>query len=110
MAHITRAYFGSDVRPLPGIDLQWNLEVTPLPLPDGCREEIGSSHLLEHIRNLIPLMNEGHRLLQPVGIFRAVSPQVCDSQGPGFASAFQDPSHVRFFLHGPWRCRERSAA
>jgi SAM-dependent methyltransferase len=96
------AYFGIDCRPFPGVDLVWDLECCPLPLPDGCCEEIGSSHVLEHIQHLIPLLNDCHRLLKPGGIFWACVPQACDSRGQWYASAFQDPTHVRFFVPATW--------
>jgi predicted SAM-dependent methyltransferase len=95
-------YYGIDARPLPGVDLVWDLEQVPLPLPDECCDEIVSSHTLEHITNLIPLMNECHRLLKPSGVFRATVPQVCDGTGTWHASAFQDPTHVRFFVPATW--------
>jgi SAM-dependent methyltransferase len=95
-------YFGIDAQPLPGVDLVWDMEQVPLPLPDGCCDEIVSSHVLEHIHNLIPLMNDCHRLLRPGGLFRATVPQVCDSQGTWHASAFQDPTHVRYFVPASW--------
>ena len=94
--------FGIDIRPLPGVDLVWDLEQVPLPLPDACCTEIVSSHVLEHIRNLIPLMNDCYRLLKPGGLFRAVVPQACDSRGDWHAAAFQDPTHVRFFVPATW--------
>jgi len=100
--HHDAEYFGIDTRPLPGVDLAWDLERTPLPLPDCCCDEIRSAHVLEHVQHLIPLMNECHRLLVPGGVFHAVVPQACDSGGHWHAAAFQDPTHVRFFVPASW--------
>jgi SAM-dependent methyltransferase len=97
-----RTYYGIDIQPFPGVDLTWDLEQSPIPLPDGCADEIVCSHVLEHIHNLIPLLNDCHRLLAPGGRFQAVVPQVCDSGGTWHASAFQDPTHVRFFVPATW--------
>jgi predicted SAM-dependent methyltransferase len=97
-----RAYFGIDVCPHPGVDLVWDLEQVPLPLGDACCEEIRCSHVLEHVRNLIPLLNECQRLLVPGGTLMAVVPQACDLAGHWHATAFQDPTHVRFFVPATW--------
>jgi SAM-dependent methyltransferase len=97
-----RKFFGIDSRNLPGVDLVWDLENTPLPLEDECADEIVSAHLFEHVQNFIPLMNECHRLLKSGGIFKAEVPQACDINGNWHAEAFQDPTHVRFFVPKTW--------
>jgi SAM-dependent methyltransferase len=48
-------------------------------------------HVLEHIHNLIPLMNELHRVLKKNGLFQIRTPLYPHPQ------AFQDPTHVRCF-------------
>jgi len=95
-------YYCIDNQPLPGVNLIWDLEHSPIPLPDACCDEIRSSHVLEHIHNLIGLMNDCYRLLSVGGTFHAVIPQVCDTQGKWYASAFQDPTHVRYFVPNTW--------
>jgi SAM-dependent methyltransferase len=100
--HHNPAYFGIDAVNLPGVDMVWDLENVPLPLPDECCIEITSSHLMEHIKNFIPLVNECHRLLKPGGIFTARFPQVCDINGRWHQEGFQDPTHVRFFVPNSW--------
>jgi hypothetical protein len=96
------AYFGIDISALPGVDLIWDLEQVPLPIEDMSVEEIFCSHLFEHINNFIALMNDCHRILQPQGHLIAIVPQVADSLGNWHASAFQDPTHVRFFVPASW--------
>lgn len=96
-------WFGIDQQPLPGVNLVWDLNQTPIPLEDGSAEAIYSSHVLEHIRELIPLMNDCHRLLIPGGEFRAIFPQVMDAHGIWHAEAFQDPTHIRFFVPDSWK-------
>lgn len=42
-------HVGIDMLDLPGVDIVWNLEQFPWPLPDGCVSMASSSHLVEHI-------------------------------------------------------------
>ena len=42
-------FVGIDNRDLPGVDIVWNVELFPWPLPDGCASLCMASHLLEHI-------------------------------------------------------------
>lgn len=58
----------------------------------GMWEVIEAHHVLEHIRNLLPLMDELWKLLRPGGIL--------DIEVPMFphGSSVVDPSHVRFFI------------
>lgn len=38
-----------DILPLPKVDIVWDLERTPWPLPDECALQVVASHVLEHI-------------------------------------------------------------
>lgn len=72
-------------------DLKLDLEDAKLPFDNGSVDLIYVSHVLEHIHNLLPLMNEFHRVLARGGkleVHVPVYPSIC---------AFQDPTHVRFF-------------
>jgi SAM-dependent methyltransferase len=78
-----------DVRPVPGVDLVWDLTKTPWPLPDNCAHTVVMSHVWEHIPPWFSLavMEEVHRVCRPAaGVFIA---------GP-YALGFrfvQDPTH-----------------
>jgi SAM-dependent methyltransferase len=85
-------WHGVDVRPLPAVDEVLDLEQGILPYPDESVEEYRASHVLEHIRNLIPLMNEVWRTLKPDGTFTIEVPLFPD------VGAIKDPTHVRFFV------------
>jgi len=80
-------------------DLLMDLDNPCLPLPflDNEVEEVLATHALEHIHNLIPLMNEIYRILKPGGIFKIRVPH------SGSKEAFQDPTHVRFFNENSWQ-------
>jgi len=80
----------------PGVDVVANLDdVTRVPLPfaDDSVDEILGSHLLEHVRDPLALMQELHRIAKPGGsaVFNVPYGSSDD--------AFTDPTHVRpYFL------------
>jgi SAM-dependent methyltransferase len=80
---------GLDRRSEKGVDIVCDLE-RPLPLMDGVADEIHAHHVLEHVRNLIQLMEEIYRVCRPGAVLRV--------SGPYYTSrgAFRDPTHVRF--------------
>jgi SAM-dependent methyltransferase len=80
---------GLDCRLEKGVDIVCDLEY-PLPLADGVAAEVHVHHVLEHVRNLIPLMEEIYRVCRPGAVVRV--------SGPYYTSrgAYRDPTHVRF--------------
>jgi SAM-dependent methyltransferase len=66
-----------------------DLEKGLLPLSDNSAEEILATHILEHIQNIIPLMNECFRVLKDGGRMIIEVPQ---NEG-----TWADPTHVRAF-------------
>jgi len=80
-----------DILPLPKVDIVWDLEVTPWPLPDESVITATASHVLEHINPhkgvFINVMNEIWRVLKPEGQFAFVVPH---GESPGY---IQDPTH-----------------
>lgn len=83
-----------DIQPLPKVDIVWDLEKTPWPLPDECVTTAIASHVLEHINPakgiFINVMNEIWRVLKPNGQFAFVVPYA-ESFG-----MYQDPTHCNF--------------
>lgn len=79
-----------------GVDVVADLDdcaATPLPFPDDHFDEILGSHLLEHIRNPLPLMQELHR------ISSNGAKAIFHTPYGGSDDAFEDPTHVRqYFL------------
>lgn len=90
---LKEGFTGIDVIPYPGVDINLNLDDVNVKLPanDGSVEHIYSSHFLEHIRNIYPLLNECWRVLAKDGVFEAVVPLAPSS------ASFGDPGHIRFF-------------
>lgn len=83
---------GIDIRAFPGVDHVVNLEVARLPYESESVAQANASHVLEHIFNLIGLMNEVWRVLMPGGLFHIEVPLFPD------AGSIKDPTHVRFFI------------
>src|SRR5262245_41168002 len=84
---------GADQRALPGVDVVCKLNER-LPFRDGEFEVVYSDQVLEHIGNLIGLMEEIHRVLVPGGIMVAHVPYFRSNW------AVVDPTHVRQFALG----------
>jgi SAM-dependent methyltransferase len=62
---IREGWINLDASPLPGVAVVADLDDcgnTPLPLPDGSIDEFFGSHVLEHLRNPLPFMQELHRV------------------------------------------------
>ena len=71
-----------------------DLEEGALPFLDDSIDEIRAHHILEHISNLIPLMNDCKRVLKQDGLMEIEVPKY-----PSF-TCFVDPTHVRAFADG----------
>lgn len=84
------------------IDIVHNLETCPLPFDDEVADKVIAQHVLEHITNFNELMNEVWRIMKPGGQFIVAIPQAMDSKGIWHGEAFQDPTHVRFFVPKVW--------
>jgi len=72
-------------------DLILDLEKDTLPFKDNTFKLVKAEGLLEQIKNLVFLMNEVYRVLEPNGIFEGLVPNA------EFQTAFQDPETKRFF-------------
>jgi len=82
----------SEVKP----DLVWDLnEGLPSIISDNSVDHIEVTHTLEHIKEIIYLMNECYRVLKHGGTMHIVVPQ-----GEGI---WADPTHVRAFSKLSWR-------
>lgn len=87
-------FYGVDLLPLEGVDVVADLDEPLDRLPDDSVAEVVTRHTLEHVRNLLPLMKELHRVVRADGTIRIVVPHFSN------VLAFSDPTHVRFFgLH-----------
>lgn len=87
-----------------GADVVFDLErcgepafgLTRIPFEANTFDCVLASHVLEHIRNLIPLMRDIHRVLKPGGKLCIASPYASSDD------AWEDPTHVRAFTEMSW--------
>jgi SAM-dependent methyltransferase len=82
------ANLGLDLRRAPGVDAIADLSGC-LPLADGSVDVLFAVHLLEHLADFLPLLDEAHRVLRPGGVLHVMSPWW------GHVNAIADPTHVR---------------
>lgn len=91
---------GLDRRLEPGVDLICDFE-HELPLKTNSVEIMNMSHIMEHVRDLIPFMEEVYRVCRPGAKVRIVVPYYA-SRG-----AFRDPTHVRFITEDTFQYFEQ---
>lgn len=107
VAGVIPGWVNVDRTPGPGVDMVMNLEdfgryPNNLALARaGSVDCVIASHVLEHIRDLIPLMREIHRVLRPGGHLVAITPHA------GSDDAWEDPTHVRAFTERSWSYFDR---
>ncbi|MDA1310190.1 MAG: methyltransferase domain-containing protein [Proteobacteria bacterium] len=89
---IRDGYVNIDGADLPGIDFVVDLDAcatTRLPLPDDHFQQLELSHVLEHLRNPLALMQELYRVAAPGARLQVKVPH------GGHDDAWVDPTHVR---------------
>ena len=95
--NIQDGWINLDSAALPGVDLVYDLErvrETPIGLPDECVEQFLISHVIEHIRDSLGLMQELWRLAIPGATAVIRVPH------GGSDDAWEDPTHVRAYFPG----------
>ena len=80
---------GVDMYPAPGLDVLADLR-RRLPFADASVDRVYAVHVLEHLIDLVPVMNELHRILADDGVLHVLSPHW---QSIG---AVADPTHVKY--------------
>lgn len=68
----------------------------PLPFEDDTYDIVEASHVLEHLVNLLPAVEEIWRVMKPGGQLYVAVPYGSSDD------AFEDPTHVRQFFPGSW--------
>lgn len=81
---------GVDVRPFPGVDVVHDLDKTPYPFESSEFDRVVAEHILEHLDDLIAIVEEIHRLLKPGGRLEIICPHFSS------ADTFTDVSHRHF--------------
>jgi SAM-dependent methyltransferase len=94
--NIMKDWINLDSKSLPGVDLVCDLDRLGsgegrevLPIPDGTISEFLLSHVLEHIQNPLPMMQELWRVAKPGAVMTIRSPYGSSDD------AWEDPTHVR---------------
>jgi predicted SAM-dependent methyltransferase len=90
-ANKTPGAFGIDCLPGPGVDLVHDLNTTPWPLQDSSFDRIVCAHVVEHLNNLVGVMEEIHRVGKPGAHVTIVTPHFSS------LNSWEDPTHVRHF-------------
>ena len=78
----------------PGVDVVADLETEPLPFPGDHFDELYMSHVIEHISNVLPMMEELYRVAKPGAELVIRCPHGSSDD------ADEDPTHVRRMFHG----------
>ena len=78
---------GIDVNPRTKADVVCNLDHFPYPFRDGAFTEIRAIHVIEHVADVIKMLEEFYRLLEPGGMVVIATPHYTDF------SSFCDPTH-----------------
>lgn len=90
---IRKGYINLDSVRLQGVDKFHNLDKFPYPFKDNTFTEIYCSHILEHIEDLVKVMEELYRISKADAKIIIKAPYFTN---PG---AFSDPTHRHFFTY-----------
>lgn len=95
-----KGFFGIDAQDLPGVDLVYDLNQYPWPLPDESVVTAVSSHYVEHINpadgGFLKFMDEVWRILVPEGNLAISTPY------GGSSRYWQDPTHCNGCNEHTW--------
>jgi hypothetical protein len=100
-------WVGLDIQPLPGVDLVWDVNRHPWPIPDEAVIQAIASHVVEHIPACVitdsgtrfpflEFMDEVWRILKPDAQFALAYPH---GSSQGF---LQDPTHCHAINETVW--------
>lgn len=84
-------YINCDISPLVKADKYFDLNQFPYPFADESADEILMDNVLEHLDNIVAVMQELYRILAPHGLLKIYVPYAKSDW------AFQDPTHRHFF-------------
>lgn len=94
---IREGWVNIDCSPAPGVDHVVDFDSKPvLPFDDDSVSYSEGSHVIEHLRDPLPFMEELWRVTEPGGraVFRCPYGSTDDAD--------EDPTHVRRMFHGSW--------
>ncbi len=76
-----------DIAPETNPDVVWNLNEFPYPFEDDSFDQILMYDVIEHIDNIIDVMNECYRIMKKGGLFHITTPHFSS------ANSYTDPTH-----------------
>jgi SAM-dependent methyltransferase len=79
---------GMDIQPTSAVDVLADAGRS-LPFADASVDRLFAVHVLEHLPDYLPLLDECHRVLRPDGVLHVLGPWW------GHVNAVADPTHVR---------------
>jgi predicted SAM-dependent methyltransferase len=82
---------GIDILPAPGVDIVHDLNKLPWPVDANRFETVICSHVLEHINDLVGVMNEIHRISKNGCRVKIITPHFSS------LNSWEDPTHTRHF-------------
>jgi len=84
---------GIDIEPHPGVDIVHDLNQFPYPFGPDEFDRIVARHCLEHLENVVKVMDEFHRVVKARGLVEIEVPHFssCD--------AYTDVTHKHFFSY-----------
>ena len=94
---ILKDWINLDCISMPGIDIVADIDQCrdkPLPVDDNSIDEFLLSHVIEHLHNPLPLMQELYRIATPDAVALIKVPHGSSDD------AFEDPTHIRQYFHG----------
>lgn len=89
--HSLDGFYNVDIISSDDVDIVADLNQPLKLLPDNSVGRVVSNHVFEHVRELLPLLAELHRVCAPGAEIRTTAPHFSNPY------AYSDPTHVRFF-------------
>ena len=86
-------YVNLDLVNLKGVDVVWDINKFPWPFKANTFDEIYSSHVLEHVQDLVAVMSELKRVGKNGGIINLRVPHF------SCGVSYRDPTHKRLFSY-----------
>ncbi len=80
---------GIDILPAPGVDIVHDLNALPWPVEANRFETIICSHVIEHLHDIVRVMNEIHRVGKPGARVKIITPHFSN------LNSWEDPTHTR---------------
>jgi len=74
-------------------DIVWDLECFPWPIESASFDVVICKHVLEHLRDVVMVIEEIYRILKPGGSLIIEIPHF------SHPDAFRDPTHIHFFTY-----------